>query len=192
VHGANRLGTNSLLDIVVFGRRGGAHMARFAADSDLPEATEDPEAGTVELLRHLLRGPNLEFAADIRADLQRHMFDLCGVLRDEDGLRRLQGILGNLRERYKLIGVGDRGKTFNTELMEAVELGFLLDVADAIVAAARTRDESRGGHYREDHPLRDDDHWLVHSLAYREGDGGVRMEYKDVKLGPYIPMERKY
>jgi succinate dehydrogenase / fumarate reductase flavoprotein subunit len=192
VHGANRLGTNSLLDIVVFGRRGGKHMAEFAAGADLPAVPDRPDMDTVELLRHLLRGPNLEFAADIRADLERHMFDLCGVLRTEEGLQQLQGVLESLRERYKLIGVGDRGKTFNTELMEAVELGFLLDVAETIVAAARTRDESRGGHYREDHPLRDDDHWLVHSLAYREPDGNVRMEYKDVKLGPYIPMERKY
>jgi succinate dehydrogenase flavoprotein subunit len=192
VHGANRLGTNSLLDIVVFGRRGGKHMAEFSADADLPEPPDQPERVTVDLLRHLLRGPNLEFAADIRSDLQKNMFDLCGVVRTEDGLQQLQGILGGLRERHKLIGVGDRGKTFNTELMEAVELGFLLDVADTVVAAARTRDESRGGHYREDHPLRDDDHWLVHSLAYREEDGNIRMEYKDVKLGPYVPMERKY
>jgi succinate dehydrogenase / fumarate reductase flavoprotein subunit len=181
-----------LLDIVVFGRRGGKHMAQFAADADLPESPDQPERLTVDLLRHLLRGPNLEFAADIRSELQKQMFDLCGVVRTEDGLGRLQGILGGLRERYKLVGVGDRGKTFNTELMEVVELGFLLDVADTVVAAARTRDESRGGHYREDHPLRDDDHWLVHSLAYREDDGNIRMEYKDVKLGPYIPMERKY
>src|SRR5206468_823296 len=120
VHGANRLGTNSLLDIVVFGRRGGGHMAAFAASEAFPDLPERPEAETVEMLRHLL------------------------------------------------------------------------NVADTVVAAARTRDESRGGHYREDHPLRDDDHWLVHSLAYRDADGSVRMEYKDVKLGPYIPMERKY
>jgi succinate dehydrogenase / fumarate reductase flavoprotein subunit len=91
-----------------------------------------------------------------------------------------------------LIGVHDRGKVFNTELMEAVELGFLLDVSDAVVAAALTRDESRGGHYREDYPIRDDERWLTHSLAYREDDGMVRMEYKNVKLGRYVPMERKY
>src|SRR5439155_7483772 len=112
----------SLLDIVVFGRRGGAHMAEFAAEADLLEVPDHPEKDTFELLRHLLRGPNLEFAADIRADLARHMFDLCGIIRNEEELRRLQGILGNLRERYKLIGVEGRGRTFNTELMEAVEL----------------------------------------------------------------------
>ena len=192
VHGANRLGTNSLLDIVVFGRRGGRDMARYASETDLPALPPGPEAVTLEELRELLRGPNLEFAADIRFDLQKHMFDLCGVVRTEKGLLDLQRILGGLRERYRLIGVHDRGKVFNTELMEAVELGFLLDVSDAVVAAALTRDESRGGHYREDHPIRDDDRWLTHSLAYRDHDGLVRMEYKSVKLGPYAPMERKY
>jgi succinate dehydrogenase / fumarate reductase, flavoprotein subunit len=192
VHGANRLGTNSLLDIVVFGRRGGRHMARFAAEADLPEPPSRQEASTVETLRGLLRGPNIEFVADIRAELQRHMFDLCGVVRSEKGLRELQGILAGLRERYGLVGVQDQGRVFNTELMEAVELGFLLDVSDAIVAAALARDESRGGHYREDHQLRDDDHWLRHSLAYREDDGSIHLEDKDVKLGPYVPMERKY
>jgi succinate dehydrogenase / fumarate reductase flavoprotein subunit len=192
VHGANRLGTNSLLDIVVFGRRGGGDMARFASRSDFPRLPDRPEADTVETLRGLLRGPNLEFAADIRADLQKHMFDLCGVVRSEQGLVELQKVLMGLRERYQLVGVEDRGKVFNTELMEAVELGFLLDVCDTVVAAALTRDESRGGHYREDYPLRDDDRWLTHSLAYRESDGLVRMEYKGVKLGPYAPMERKY
>jgi succinate dehydrogenase / fumarate reductase flavoprotein subunit len=192
VHGANRLGTNSLLDIVVFGRRGGRHMAQFAAEVGPPRIAGHPEVETVEMLRGLLKGPSVEHAADIRADLQKHMFDLCGVIRSDDGLRRLQGVLGNLRERFKLIGVHDRGRTFNTELMEAVELGFLLDVSDAVAAAGQTRDESRGGHYREDSPLREDDRWLVHSLAYREEDGSVRLEYKNVKLGPYVPMERKY
>jgi succinate dehydrogenase / fumarate reductase flavoprotein subunit len=192
VHGANRLGTNSLLDIVVFGRRGGRDMARYASETDLPPLPPRPETATLEDLRELLRGPNLEFAADIRSDLQKQMFDLCGVVRTEKGLLDLQRVLAGLRERYRLIGVHDRGKVFNTELMEAVELGFLLDVSDAVVAAALTRDESRGGHFREDHPIRDDDRWLTHSLAYREDDGMVRMEYKNVKLGRYVPMERKY
>ena len=192
VHGANRLGTNSLLDIVVFGRRGGLHMGQFAAEAEHSRLPPHPEAETVEMLRGLLKGPNLEWAADIRAELQKHMSDLCGVVRTEAGLARLQVVLAGLRERYGLIGVQDRGSVFNTELMEAVELGFLLDVSETVVAAALTRDESRGGHYREDHPLREDDRWLVHSLAYREDGGAVRMEYKEVKLGPYVPMERKY
>ncbi len=192
VHGANRLGTNSLLDIVVFGRRGGMAMAEFAAEADHPHPGHRPEHEAVAMLRGLLGGPNVEFAADIRRNLQERMFDLCGVVRDEPGLKRLLTIVGGLRERAKLIGVQDRGRVFNTELMEAVELGFLLEIADTIVEAALARDESRGGHYRDDHPLRDDVRWLRHSLAYREADGSVRLEHKDVKLGPYVPMERKY
>jgi len=192
VHGGNRLGTNSLLDIVVFGRRGGMAMAEFALSVDEPALPKGAEGPTVEILDRIREGPAAEPAADIRAELQRHMFDLCGVVRTEQGLRELQGILRGLRERYGTIGVTDRGRMFNTELMEAVELGFLLDVAETVAAAALARDESRGAHYREDHPLRDDDHWLKHSLAYREPDGLVRLEHKDVKMGPYVPMERKY
>ena len=192
VHGANRLGTNSLLDIVVFGRRGGAHMGAYAAEADPSEPEEEPQARTTELLTGLLQGSGSDSVADIRAELQEQMFDLAGVVRREDGLRKMQDELGNLRDRYGRAVVQDKGKVFNTDLMEAVELGFLLDCADCLVAAAMARDESRGGHFREDHPLRDDDHWLRHSLAYRDPDGSVRLEYKDVKLGPYVPMERKY
>jgi succinate dehydrogenase / fumarate reductase flavoprotein subunit len=104
----------------------------------------------------------------------------------------MQEILGGLHERLERVYVQDSGKLFNTEVMEVVELGFLLDCADTLVAAALARDESRGGHFREDHPLRDDEHWLKHSLAYRQDDGSVRLEFKPVKLGPYVPMERKY
>src|SRR5256885_2141659 len=192
VHGANRLGTNSLLDINVFGRRGGMAMAEHAEGAKQPAIPEKPEAETERMLRRLITGPNLEFAADIRSELQHHMFDLCGVVRTEEGLQTLHGRLQALRDRYHLVGMHDRGKRFNTELMEAVELGFLLDIAETVAAAALARDESRGGHYRDDHPLRDDDHWLRHSLAYRDGEGGLRLEYKDVKLGPYVPIERKY
>ena len=104
----------------------------------------------------------------------------------------MQEILGGLRERFDHVYVQDTGKMFNTELMEVVELGFLLECADALAAAALARDESRGGHYREDHPLRDDANWLKHSLAYRQDDGSIRLATKPVKMGPYIPMERKY
>jgi succinate dehydrogenase / fumarate reductase flavoprotein subunit len=192
VHGANRLGTNSLLDIVVFGRRGGVHMAQFAAASDHPSLPDDPDRTVSELLDGLLRSTGSDSVADIRAELQEHMFDLAGVVRRDDGLRKMQDLLAGLRDRYGRVAITDKGKVYNTDLMEAVELGFLLDCADTLVSAALARDESRGGHYREDHPLRDDDHWLRHSLAYREPDGEVRLGYKDVKLGPYVPMERKY
>jgi succinate dehydrogenase / fumarate reductase flavoprotein subunit len=192
VHGANRLGTNSLLDIVVFGRRGGLHMARYAAEASHVALPEDPERQTTDVLERLLTGSGGDSVADIRAELQEQMFDLVGVLRRDDGLRKMQDILGNLRERYQRVVVMDKGKVYNTDLMEAVELGFLLDCADTVAAAALARDESRGAHYREDHPLRDDEHWLRHSLATLGADGSVDLAYKDVKLGPYVPMERKY
>ncbi|MGZ4114030.1 MAG: FAD-binding protein, partial [Actinomycetota bacterium] len=192
VHGANRLGTNSLLDIVVFGRRGGKHMAAFAAEAPLPELERGAETPVREHLDSMLGRSEGHNAADIRTELQDNMFDLAFVVRTEEGLRKMQEILGNLRERYDGVFVQDTGAMYNTELMEAVELGFLLDNADALVAAALARDESRGGHYRDDHPLRDDANWLKHSLAYRQDDGSIRLEYKPVKMGPYIPMERKY
>jgi succinate dehydrogenase / fumarate reductase flavoprotein subunit len=120
------------------------------------------------------------------------MFDLAFVVRSEDGLRKMQNILAGLHERFDRVAIQDKGATYNTDLMETVELGYLLDCADALVAASLARDESRGGHYREDHPLRDDANWLKHSLASRESSGSIRLEYKPVKMGPYVPMERKY
>jgi succinate dehydrogenase / fumarate reductase, flavoprotein subunit len=192
VHGANRLGTNSLLDIVVFGRRGGLHMGKFAAEEDLPDLPRDSDGDVAAMLARLQGSSGGETVAAIRAELQQQMMDLAGVVRDDEGLRTLQSRLKELRGRYGEVVIQDKGRIFNTDLMEAVELGFLLDISDTLVAAAVARDESRGGHYREDHPLRDDDHWLRHSLANREGDGSIRLEYKDVKLGTYIPMERKY
>jgi succinate dehydrogenase / fumarate reductase, flavoprotein subunit len=192
VHGANRLGTNSLLDIVVFGRRGGLHMSEFARDADLPDLPDAPDVRVRETIDGLLNRPEGANAADIRGELQEQMFDLAFVVRSETSLRKMADVLAGLRERYERVFVQDTGKTFNTELTEVIELGFMLDCADALVAAALARDESRGGHYREDHPLRDDANWLKHSLAYRQADGSIKLETKPVKLGPYIPMERKY
>jgi succinate dehydrogenase / fumarate reductase flavoprotein subunit len=192
VHGANRLGTNSLLDIVVFGRRGGAHMAEFAKDAPLRAIAKGAEAPVAERLASLTGRPDGANAADIRSELQDTMFDLAFVVRSETSLTKMQEILAGLRERYERVYVQDTGKLFNTELMEAVELGYLLDCADALVASALVRDESRGGHYREDHPLRDDANWLKHTLVTRKDDGSLVMDFKPVKMGPYIPMERKY
>ncbi len=192
VHGANRLGTNSLLDIVVFGRRGGGHMARFAREVELPAVTERPDGFVSDTVSGLLGRSEGHNAADIRSELQEGMYDLAFVVRSDESLRKMQGILDGLRERYERVYVQDGGKLFNTELMEVVELGFLLDCAQALVASALARTESRGAHYREDHPLRDDEHWLTHTIAYREDDGSIRLEYKPVKVGPYLPMERKY
>ena len=192
VHGANRLGTNSLLDIVVFGRRGGDDMARHCAETDLPDPPPDATARTLGMLDGILTRETGDNVADIRSEMQDSMFDLSFVVRTEESLAKMGEILGALRERYERIAIGDKGNIYNTDLMEAVEVGFLLDCAAALVAAAEARDESRGAHYREDHPLRDDANWLKHSLAYRNADGSIRLETKPVKMGPYIPMERKY
>ena len=192
VHGANRLGTNSLLDLVVFGRRAGDDAVRYVHEAELPPLGEAPEGAALEHLNGILGRSAGENGADIRKELQDSMFDLAFVVRSEESLSKMQGILGELRRRYDDVAIGDKGPNYNTDLMETVELGYLLDCADALVAGALVRTESRGGHYREDHPLRDDANWLKHTLAYREPDGSIRMEYKPVKMGPYVPMERKY
>ncbi len=192
VHGANRLGTNSLLDLVVFGRRAGAAAAKHAGEASAPDVPAQPEEQTLGMLNGFLGRSQGENAASIRQELQDTMFDNAFVVRSDEGLAKQQDILAGLRERYDRVVIGDKGAVYNTDLMETVELGFLLDCADTLVAAARARTESRGAHFREDHPLRDDANWLTHSLAYRQDDGSVRLEAKPVKMGPYVPMERKY
>jgi succinate dehydrogenase / fumarate reductase flavoprotein subunit len=192
VHGANRLGTNSLLDLVVFGRRAGDDAARYVGEADLATPPERPEQPSLELLDGILGRVTGDNAGDIRTELQDNMFDLAFVVRSDESLTKMQQILGSLRERYERVAITDKGARYNTDLMETVELGYLLDCADALVAGALVRTESRGAHFREDHPLRDDANWLKHTLATREQDGSIRIEYKPVKMGPYVPMERKY
>jgi succinate dehydrogenase / fumarate reductase flavoprotein subunit len=192
VHGANRLGTNSLLDLVVFGRRAGVSAAAHARAAPLPAVPDEPVRDTLSMLDGILGRTEGENAGDIRQELQDTMFDNAFVVRTDEGLAEQQRVLANLRDRYDRVAIGDKGAVYNTDLMETVELGYLLDCADTLVAAARARTESRGAHYREDHQLRDDANWLTHSLAYREPDGSVRLAYKPVKMGPYVPMERKY
>jgi succinate dehydrogenase / fumarate reductase flavoprotein subunit len=192
VHGANRLGTNSLLDLVVFGRRAGDDAARFVRETDLAVPSAHPEQPTLELLDGILGRTTGDNAGEIRKELQDNMFDLAFVVRSDESLTKMQQILTSLRERYERVAITDKGARYNTDLMETVELGYLLDCADALVAGALVRTESRGAHFREDHPLRDDANWLKHTLAYREPDGSIRIDYKPVKMGPYLPMERKY
>jgi succinate dehydrogenase / fumarate reductase, flavoprotein subunit len=192
VHGANRLGTNSLLDLVVFGRRAGDDAARYIGEADLAMPPEHPERPTLELLDGILGRTTGDNAGEIRKELQDNMFDLAFVVRSDESLTKMQQILASLRERYERVAITDKGGLYNTDLMETVELGYLLDCADALVAGALVRTESRGAHFREDHPLRDDANWLKHTLATREQDGTIRIEYKPVKMGPYVPMERKY
>ena len=192
VHGANRLGTNSLLDLVVFGRRAGDDAARYIGEAGLAMPPEHPERPTLEVLDGILGRTTGDNAGEIRQELQDNMFDLAFVVRSDESLTKMQQILASLRERYGRVAITDKGGLYNTDLMETVELGYLLDCADALVAGALVRTESRGAHFREDHPLRDDANWLKHTLATREQDGTILIEYKPVKMGPYVPMERKY
>jgi len=195
VHGANRLGTNSLLDINVFGRRGGLSAAAYANAHEHVELPPRPEADVEALLQRLRDGGGTELVADIRGDLQETMDTNASVYRTEATLKQAELDIAALKERYQRVGVSDRGRRYNTELLEAVELGFLLDLAEVLVISARARNESRGGHFREDHPHRDDVNFMRHTMAYREGAGlqsEVRLEYKPVVQTRYQPMERKY
>ncbi|HEV3401187.1 MAG TPA: succinate dehydrogenase flavoprotein subunit [Acidimicrobiales bacterium] len=196
VHGANRLGTNSLLDIVVFGRRGGAAMAAFVAGAEQPllaGGAADHARALVEDLRPGSAGDGTaENVADIRAELQAEMTDKASVFRTDDSLRSAMATLARLRERYRRTTVQDGGRRYNYELTEALELGFLLDLAEVLAASALARTESRGAHFRDDHPLRDDAHWMRHTFATRTADGALHLDYKPVASGPYLPMERKY
>jgi succinate dehydrogenase / fumarate reductase flavoprotein subunit len=191
VHGANRLGTNSLLDIVVFGRRGGKAMAEFVATTDfadLPAGAENEVRRQIEGLKTSTGG---ESVARIRDELQSELMDKASVFRTEASLKAAFESVNDLQHRYRHVSIQDKGDVFNFDLTEALELGYLLDLAECLVVSAQARTESRGAHFRDDHPRRDDANWMRHTLAYRE-DGHVRLEYKPVDEGPYLPMERKY
>jgi succinate dehydrogenase / fumarate reductase, flavoprotein subunit len=192
VHGANRLGTNSLLDIVVFGKRAGINMAEHADQVDFPQLPENPSGDVEAAVTGILERPPGVRIAPIRERLASEMTDHCGVIRDGNALESLASTLGELHDLYSRAGIDDRGTIYNQDLVEAIELGFLLDLAHVTVAAATARTESRGCHFRSDHPERDDGQWLKHSLAYL-GDGGtVELRYKPVTITRYVPEERKY
>ena len=196
VHGANRLGTNSLLDINVFGRRAGIAAAEYATTADWVDLPDDPSRNVRELVAQLLDGDGTERSGAIRAALQQSMDDNASVYRTEATLKQAEEDIAELRLRYKQVTVQDKGKRYNTDVLEAVELGFLLELAEVVVISARARNESRGGHFREDHPHRDDANFMRHTMAYREvddeGNNAVRLDYKPVAVTRYQPMERKY
>ena len=196
VHGANRLGTNSLLDINVFGRRAGIAAADFANSHDFVPLPEDPESYTISLVEGLRSGTGGERVAAIRRDLQQTMDLNAQVYRTEATLKQAMTDIQELRRRYRHIAVQDKGARYNTDLLEAIELGFLLDLAEVTVVGALERKESRGGHAREDYPNRDDVNFMRHTMAYRVPGAGdesaVRVDYKPVIVTRYQPMERKY
>jgi len=191
VHGANRLGTNSLVDIVVFGRRGGQHLGQWASGADWPTLPSTPEARAQEELNRVMTNVGGESAARMRHELQQVMMENVSVFRTEEGLREALAKLSELRVCYRRVELHDRGMRFNTELEEALELGSLLDLAWATTVAALSRTESRGAHYREDHPARDDVNWLKHSLATLR-NGTIAMSYKPVTITQFQPQERTY
>jgi len=191
LHGANRLGTNSLGDLIVFGRRAGIQAAKFAAATTHGELPGDAQERARELVERTRKGPRKERVSHLRRELQESMQDHASVFRTDALLRKQVGVLADLKERAKGIGVEDQGHQFNTELLEAIELGFLLDNAEQLVHAALNRQESRGAHSREDFKERDDATWLKHTLVYQDGDG-VRIDYKPVTLGLYEPKPRTY
>lgn len=214
VHGSNRLGTNSLLDINVFGKRAGRSAAAYAATATFVELPDSP-ATTVEAELEVIRTrPDGERVADIRRALQETMDANAQVFRTEESLTQAMDDLKALRKRYEAVSVQDKTRTFNTDLLEAVELGFLLDIAETVVIGALNREESRGGHFREDFPARDDERFMEHTMAYRRpaasgavtagDDTGsfartetfdgyqVVLGSKPVAVTRYQPMERKY
>ncbi|MBG0853003.1 succinate dehydrogenase flavoprotein subunit [Streptomyces spinoverrucosus] len=196
VHGANRLGTNSLLDINVFGKRAGIAAAEYSQKADFVELPDNPESLVVEQIERLRTSTGNERVATLRRELQETMDANVMVFRTEQTIKTAVEKIAELRERYKNVAIQDKGKRFNTDLLEAIELGNLLDLAEVMAVSALARKESRGGHYREDYPNRDDVNFMRHTMAYREvgadGSETVRLDYKPVVQTRYQPMERKY
>ncbi|WP_409047349.1 succinate dehydrogenase flavoprotein subunit [Microbacterium sp. HA-8] len=206
VHGSNRLGTNSLLDINVFGKRAGRNAVEYVKTADFVPMPEDPAAEVYGLIEGLREGTGTERIAVLRKKLQEEMDKGAQVFRTEESLTHVLGVIEELRERFKNIHVDDKGKRYNTDLLEAVELGFLLDIAEVVVVTARNRKESRGGHMRDDFPGRDDEAYMKHTMAYLSGDPHSSKADDHITLGwkpvvftkneagelRYPPLERKY
>ncbi len=206
VHGSNRLGTNSLLDINVFGKRAGRYAVEYVKTADFVPLPADPAKEVRELIEGLRANPGTERIAVLRKKLQDEMDRKAQVFRTDESLAEVMDTIQELRERYRNVHVDDKGKRYNTDLLEAVELGFLLDLAEVVVVTARNRKESRGGHMRDDFPTRDDENYMQHTMAYLSGDATsshpedhIRLDWKPVVFTKdesgelrYPPLERKY
>jgi succinate dehydrogenase / fumarate reductase flavoprotein subunit len=199
VHGSNRLGTNSLLDINVFGKRAGNNAVEYAKTVDFTPLPNDPARFVVDLVNQFKNATGTERIAHLRKELQDEMDKNAQVFRTDESLEKVTQTIHTLRERYKNVSIQDKGKRFNTDLLEAIELGFLLDLAEVVVFSARNRKESRGGHMRDDYPDRDDAAYMKHTMAYLTGDphsadaaDHITLDWKPVVITNYQPMERKY
>jgi succinate dehydrogenase / fumarate reductase flavoprotein subunit len=191
VHGANRLGTNSLVDLIVFGRRGGKAMAEFVQQADYAPLPQQPEAYTVAELDHIRASKGKEIPGKIRQEMQKMMMADVGVFREGPTVQKALDAVRELQQRYKHIGVQDTSARFNTDILEAWELGCLLDLAEVTALSALNRTESRGAHWREDFPKRDDVNWMKHTFVTLQ-DGKQVITYKPVTLTKFEPKERKY
>lgn len=191
VHGANRLGTNSLLDLIVFGKHAGLNAAEYAQGASFKELPQDAADFARSQLDQLLNNPGSEKTAELSKMMKTVMFEDVGVYRTAEGMTHALEVVRQLKERFKHVKVDDRGKIHNTNLLQTWELGNLLDLAEVTAAAALARQESRGGHAREDFPRRDDANWLKHSLAWT-GENGVCLDYKPVVITKFEPKERVY
>ena len=195
INGANRLGSNSLRELLVFGARAGRAAADFASTQQVPrsimmaQAEDEKRRLENELLRKECGSERL---ATLREEMQNTMEQSAGIYRSGDSLASAADTLHGLQERFRAVGLEDHSRTFNTELTTALELSFMLDVAEAIVHCALRREESRGAHQRTDFPARDDRRFLAHSLASRNGDGSCRVEYLPVTITRWPPAERVY
>ena len=193
VHGGNRLGANSLLDTLVFGKRAGTSAVLYADSISTPDVPESRLQEDREHISSILarNGNNGERAAALRLSMGQTMHDHVGVFRNQKDLEEAQAIVANLKERFQNVSVDDKGKVFNTDLLFALEIGLMLDVAEGIVASALYRTESRGAHFRTDYPDRNDDDWLKHTLVYQSGKG-ARLETLPVTITQWQPARRTY
>ena len=191
VHGANRLGCNSLLDLVVFGRRAGKKIAAEVGKLSFSNLPSDPVQPSQERVERLKRTGRNERAGLLRKELQQAMTDHCSVFRNREGLEKTLSAVRGLMDRYKDVGVENRGEAFNYDLLEAMELEGLLGLAEVILSSALAREESRGAHFREDFPERDDDRWLKHTLVHK-GEDGPELSSKSVNLKRFEPKPRVY
>jgi succinate dehydrogenase / fumarate reductase, flavoprotein subunit len=191
VHGANRLGTNSLVDIIVFGRRAGIHAMGYLESAELMPLPADVESFARAEVHRIMSAQGEENVGTLRAELQETMEVNASVMRDEEKLKIAEAKLAELRERYMRTPLMDQGTLMNTDLTESLEFGNLLDISDAVVAGALARKESRGAHYREDFPERDDANFLAHTLVHQDG-GKLRVSYKPVVITKYQPKPRVY
>ncbi len=192
VHGANRLGANSVLEALFFGRHVGKTMLREIDGLTFhPASEEDAETMTAEI-EAILTSNGKERVPQLRNELQQSMTDNAGVFRTEELMVKQVALVKELRERFKDIRIDDKSKIFNTDLQEAIELGHMLDYSLFIVESALARKESRGAHYREDYTTRDDENFLLHTMAYMDKEGDISLEYMDVTLGKHEVQERTY